>query len=132
MAASFELSLPPMDALPYYDTELDKDGMRAKVEREVAKEMKEGNAGRVSDDRLPPAVELFKDRPDLAELLQKAGEGVPINALDRSRYQLPAPAQGKDATPEEWAASLRNAEIQLMHSETRLTNLELLKKYGGE
>jgi pre-mRNA-splicing factor SPF27 len=132
IAPAYELALPPTDALPYYDTEIDKPGMRAKVEREIAREMKEGVNGVVPEDRLPPNIELFQDHPELAELLQKASEGVALNVLDRNRYQLSAPAQGDESTPEEWKAALHNAEAQLMHSETRLTNLELLKKYGGE
>ena len=153
MSAPYELALPPTDALPYYDDEIDKVGMRSKVEREIAKEMKAaGGSESVAEDRLPPALELFKvrrwrgqackrhpltasplqDRPELAALLEKAGKGEAMNALNRSRYQLAAPTQGTEASDEEWTASLRNAEAQLMHSEARLTNLELLKKYGGE
>jgi len=131
-STTFELALPPTDALPYYDDEIDKVGMRTKVEKEIAKEMKQGSNGKVTEDRLPPPVELFKDRPELAELLEKAGAGISMNVLDRSRYQLSAPAQGIEASDADWQASLQNAEAQLMHSENRLTNLELLKKYGGE
>ncbi|UZJ53814.1 hypothetical protein CBS101457_003134 [Exobasidium rhododendri] len=127
----YELVLPPTDALPYYDNEIDKVGMRSKVDREIAKEMKEGPNGKVADDRLPPPIEVFQNRPELAEMLERAGKGIAVNVLDRSRYQLSAPDAGSDATDAEWAASLRNAEAQLMQSENRLTNLELLKKYGS-
>lgn len=130
--AAFELALPPTDALPYYDNEIDKPGMRSKVEREIAKEMQKGQVDDgIAEDRLPPSIELFKNSPELAELLQKASEGVSLNVLDRSRYQLSGPSKGLEATSEEWEASLHNAEAQLMHSEARLTNLELLKKYGA-
>lgn len=59
-SAPFELGLPPTNALPYYDAEIDKVGMQSKVEREIAKEMKEGPNGKVAEDRLPPTYELFK------------------------------------------------------------------------
>lgn len=130
-SAAFELALPPTDALPYYDNEIDRPGMQSKVEREIANEMKKGRVESIADDRLPPSIELFQNSPELAELLQKAGESVSLNVLDRSRYQLPGPSKGIEATTEEWEASLHNAEAQLMHSEARLTNLELLKKYGA-
>lgn len=74
----------------------------------------------------------LQERPELAELLEKVGEGSTMNVLDRSRYQLSAPTNGIDASDAEWKSSLQNAEVQLMHSENRLTNLELLKNYGGE
>jgi hypothetical protein len=73
-----------------------------------------------------------QNRPDLAELVEKAGEGSTMGSLDRTRYQLLAPAEGLQASDADWSTSLRNAEAQLMHSDARLTNLELLKKYGGE
>jgi hypothetical protein len=56
-SASYQLALPPTDALPYYDDEIDKVGMRSKVEREIAKEMKQGD---VTEDRLPPPIQLFQ------------------------------------------------------------------------
>lgn len=139
-AAAYEASLPPTDALPYYDDELSRPGMQAKVERELAAEMKgdaaaaaASSAASVSEDRLPPALELFADRPALrAELQRVAAQGVgSAGAIDKTRYQLAGPAAALDASSDEWEAALRNAEAQLMHSAGRLTNLELLKKFGG-
>lgn len=48
------------------------------------------------------------------------------------RFQLPAPQSGLKASEEEWTKAVDNAATQLMHQEGRLTNLELLKRYGGE
>lgn len=127
--AAFELALPPTNALPYYDNEIDKPGMRSKVEREIANEMKKGQVDGITEDRLPPSIELFKNSPELAELLQKASDGVSLIVLDRSRYHLAGPSNTSKS--EEWKESLQNAEAQLIHSEARLCNLELLKKYGA-
>lgn len=59
-STSYELSLPPNDALPYYDDHLDKPGMREKVERAIAREMKNGSIDQISEDRLPPPISLFE------------------------------------------------------------------------
>lgn len=67
-AAAPRPRLPPTDALPYYDREIDEvPGLRTRVEREVAAEMARAGAttqanARVpdSDARLPPVPQLLK------------------------------------------------------------------------
>lgn len=122
-----------MDALPYYDDELSKPGMQAKVEREIANEMKKSSLDDVEQDRLPRPLMLFEGNEELQKYLQKIEQdGTHAqSALDKSRYQLAAPEAGVQASTQEWEAALRNAEAQLMHSEGRMTNLELLKKFGA-
>lgn len=129
----YHASLPHMDALPYYDDELSKPGMQAKVEREIANEMKKSSLDDVEQDRLPRPLMLFEGNEELQKYLQKIEQdGTHAqSALDKSRYQLAAPEAGVQASTQEWEAALRNAEAQLMHSEGRMTNLELLKKFGA-
>lgn len=132
MASSYSLSLPALDALPYHDSELDsKPGLRNRVERAVAEELQRGPAVSLSDARLPPDFEPFSSRPDLRELYERASRSERLDALDRTRYSLPTPPTQDTDYSEAWDDSLKNAISQLMHSEQRQTNLELMKKYGA-
>lgn len=140
-AGAYEASLPPSDALPYFDDEINKPGMQAKVERELAAEMAKaagsGNgaaaARMVAEDRLPPPLELFADNARLRAEYERVAAGEPVSegGIDKTRYQLAAPSKNLEASEEEWDAAISNAETQLMHAEGRLTNVELLKKFGG-
>lgn len=70
-------------------------------------------------------------RPEYAQEVERAGKGDPLRSIDTLRFSLPAPAANDDATEEEWTRAVDNAATQLMHQEGRLTNIELLKKYGA-
>jgi pre-mRNA-splicing factor SPF27 len=78
------------------------------------------------------ALVLLQSRPELLAEVERAGRSEPLKAIDTLRFQLPAPQSGLKASEAEWAKAVDNAATQLMHQEGRLTNLELLKRYGGE
>ena len=130
IARDYKANLPVHDALPYYDDEIDRVGMRAKVERELAAEMKNGGdlAG-FDEARLPPKVELFANNPHLLEQLERVQQSIPLSAIDINRYRMDDPTDLQDENA--WANAIANAEAQLMHSDIRSTNLELLKKFGS-
>ncbi|MCO5588159.1 hypothetical protein L7F22_042114 [Adiantum nelumboides] len=129
IAREYKANLPTHDALPYYDDEIDRIGMRAKVERELAAEMKNDDFAKFDDDRLPPKIELFTNNSQLLEQLQRIEQSIPPTAIDTQRYRMDDPS---DPTNEkEWEDAIANAETQLMHSDIRSTNLELLKKFGA-
>lgn len=119
------------ESLPYFDDEIDREGVRDRVQRLLDLEMsKGGGIASVSEARLPRRFEVFVQRPDLLERLEQiGGRGQGTDALDRNRYQLATPQN--DTTPDAWESSARNAEAQLMHSDYRSTNIELLKTYGA-
>ncbi|KAN0063162.1 hypothetical protein ACQY0O_004326 [Thecaphora frezii] len=129
---SFSVSLHPTDALPYYDRELEtQQGLRARVDQEIAQEQKRVPQP-LSDDRLPPAFDLFQSRPDLKAELERIANGQPAQQrLDTTRYTLPPPTDGLAASEDEWNKSLDNAAAQLGHMQIRLKNVELLRKYGS-
>lgn len=156
---SYTSDLPLNDALPYFDREIEtQPGLQSRVEREIQNEL--GKTPKVDDSRLPPPLEvfqvslglysrclcaiadltdafipltaLFQSRPELLAEVERAGKGEPLKAIDTLRFQLPAPQAGLKASEEEWTKAVDNAATQLMHQEGRLTNLELLKRYGGE
>lgn len=129
------IDLPLTDALPYFDDELEtKPGLASRVQKEVQAEMaKMGSSSSSSNDsRLPPPHLSSSSRWD-EELARIGARGEATKAIDVTRFQLAAPAGGaEEADDEEWQKAVDNAAAQLMHQETRLTNIELLKKFGGE
>lgn len=134
-SAAVNTSLPNMqlaysDALPYYDTDMDHvPGLRDAVEREIAREKQSMKYDPLT--LLPPAMPLFQQHPHLAAEIERKERGEDLNVLDTSRYQLQPPAQGLEASTEEWSQALQNAETQLAHMDNRLKNIELLRRYGG-
>ncbi|KAH6917544.1 Pre-mRNA-splicing factor SPF27 [Coprinopsis sp. MPI-PUGE-AT-0042] len=119
------------DSLPYYDDDLQKyPNLKAKVDQELAKELKALNPGGGLHPRVPPAVELFADQPLLKAEMERARSHQPFPSLDTLRYQLPAPTS-TPGTDQEWKAAVDNARAQLQHQRIRQTNAALLQNYGS-
>lgn len=128
---SMSAHLPYTDALPYYDRDVDlKPGMRAAVEREIDAEKRRYKFD--AEALLPPPPKLFEvcgrgspgsadlqNNEHLAALLESAERGEKLNALDTTRYQLPSPDGGLDASSEDWQSALDNAATQLAHMDVR-------------
>lgn len=129
--ASWSIGLPLSDALPYFDDELDtKPGLASRVQKEVQAEMAKMNMD-TQDSRLPP-TSLYASSAYDEEMQRIALRQEATKAIDMTRFQLAPPAAGLEADDEEWKKAVDNAAAQLMHQETRMTNIELLKKFGGE
>lgn len=84
----------------------------------------------------PASADIVSESPQLSPLITQeiervARRGAPTSALDTSRYQLPTPAAGDEATEADWDAALRNSSIQLAQQDLRMSNVELLKQYGS-
>lgn len=132
-APPVQQQLPYTDALPYYDREIESvPDMRERVEQEIEAEKQKMRYDPTT--LLPPAYELHGP---LAEEIARAQREEKLDALDASRYQLPAPTKGLKAPEEEWAQSVQNAEVQLAYMDgryvrlsRRLKNIELLRRYG--
>jgi pre-mRNA-splicing factor SPF27 len=56
----------------------------------------------------------------------------PMAPLDMTRYRLEAPVASKRHDFGAWKASVDNAHSQLEHQYLRITNLELMLKYGDK
>ncbi|KAL7409608.1 Pre-mRNA-splicing factor SPF27 [Mrakia frigida] len=124
-------SADSIDSLPYIDRDLeDVPGLRETAESLIQAEMAKMGGVRAEHPRLPkgPEKELFEDSPGLSSLLANYPDQ-PLSALDRNRYQLPAPTS-ENPTEEEWKAASLNARAQVEHLGVRQTNLSLLTSFG--
>jgi len=129
------------DALPYHDRDLELfPALKAKVEAEFARERAKlpQPAPGTLHPRVPPAFTLFKVRviwaaifarrltvaqnaPLLAAEMERVEAHKPLQAVDTTRYALPAP-QDSNAPEEEWKGALDNAKAQLLHQRLRYGN----------
>jgi len=116
------------DSLPYYDNDLERyPNLKEIVEKEFAKEPK---PPATLHPKAPPEINLFANNPLLAAEMIRVEKQEPLNALDTSRYQVPAPL-GKDATVEDWEKAVKNARAQMEHQGLRASNVSLLQNYGA-
>lgn len=126
------------DALPYHDRDLELfPALKAKVEAEFARERAKlpQPAPGTLHPRVPPAYNLFEVRitraatfmhlltvaqnsPLLAAEMERVEAHKPLQAVDMTRYGLPAP-QDPNAPEEEWKRALDNAKAQLLHQRLR-------------
>ncbi|GBB88106.1 hypothetical protein RclHR1_14620006 [Rhizophagus clarus] len=120
-----------IDSLPYFDQEIDYEGMRSKVDKLVEQEMKKRPVSVKRDQALnfPANFEFFKDSTILATEYQRVQQGKPIVEMDTSRYKLAEPENKDDQ--EAWNDAVNNSKAQLQHQNLRMFNLELLQKFGA-
>ena len=106
-------------------------GLRQRIDREIS-----GELAKIPKDttNIPPLPSLFEHSPLLAGALARAEAAQfrkPQDGLDDERYKLPPPNAGDEATLEAWQASLDNAFSQVGYQHLRLTNVDLLNRFGG-
>ncbi|KAL9933370.1 hypothetical protein V8E36_007546 [Tilletia maclaganii] len=90
------------------------------------------------DERIPPALDDTAAFPHLSTHFARLSTGASTldddpqrPKLDSSRFTLPGPADGLEASEDEWKAALDNAYVQLAHQEGRAINIDLMKRYGA-
>lgn len=57
---------------------------------------------------------------------------LPMEMMSMKRYELPQPAAGKTTDVASWGECVDNSWAQLEHQATRIANLELMARFGGE
>merc|ERR1719167_1603713 len=57
----------------------------------------------------------------------------PLKAIDLSRYEIQQQPEGEDAKdPAAWRKAAKAAQMQLEYNRLKLTNLEMLERWGGK
>ncbi|CAG8594631.1 8484_t:CDS:2 [Gigaspora rosea] len=95
-----------IDSLPYFDQEIDYEGMRAKVDKLVEQKMRKRPSQSKRDyaSHFPSNFELFKVK------YQRVQQGKPITEMDTSRYKL---IELDDKKGEEsWKKAVDNSNAQ--------------------
>ncbi|GAA6018910.1 hypothetical protein JCM11491_001723 [Sporobolomyces phaffii] len=133
----------PIDSLPYYDRDLDDNpSLGPQINSLIAVELRSllpaqpsanpANLSHLAPPRPLPTASTHS--PLLAHELArlhakkpaKAGEG-----LDTTRYAMPFPREGDDASLEAWQAAYESSLAQLEHQRLRSINGTLLHQFGA-
>lgn len=120
-----------IDALPYVDVE--EGDWKPAVEQLLKEEMRRSSKS-VGDylAELPPLPPTRLDAASLvSQEMARIDARTPLPPMDTQRFQLNAPPEIRSNDLNAWKAALNNAQAQLEHQGVRMTNLELLFRYGG-
>mmetsp|Transcript_47133 Transcript_47133/g.89986 ORF Transcript_47133/g.89986 Transcript_47133/m.89986 type:complete len:249 (-) Transcript_47133:332-1078(-) len=119
-----------IDALPYGDA-LPSD-WRTTAEQLIKEEMRRSSKS-VQDylEDLPPMPPTrFPEDSLVGAELARVSAGLPMPPMDQTRFRLEPPPLNRRNDGNAWKSALNNASAQLEHQALRMTNLELLFRYG--
>eukprot|EP01023_Acetabularia_acetabulum_P050091 TRINITY_DN5386_c0_g1_i8.p2 TRINITY_DN5386_c0_g1~~TRINITY_DN5386_c0_g1_i8.p2 ORF type:complete len:345 (-),score=70.05 TRINITY_DN5386_c0_g1_i8:445-1479(-) len=119
-----------IDALPYADILAPKE--KAKAEQLIKEEMHRGRKRKKDYVDQLPAVQKLKlgQYPVIQQELKRLEQKQTMPKLDMSRYNMEPPPTTRQWEAQSWQHAVDNARSQLEHQFNRISNLELLLKYG--
>lgn len=120
-----------VDALPYIDTQLGQVEVAQQVKGLIEEEMRLFEP-RDYLERLPePELPLLESEL-VSQEFDRVRDGRPLSGVDLERYrpQPPQAAQQQDASA--WKKAAEAAQMQLEYNRLRLTNLEMLERWGSK
>ncbi|ORY24792.1 Pre-mRNA-splicing factor SPF27 [Naematelia encephala] len=121
------MSSSNIDALPYYDKQVDDPSLKAAAKALIEAELRQTPQIAPNDPRIPPNVEIFAKTKELSELLDGYPEH-PIRGIDPSKFGVPRLEE--DASLEDMMEAERRGRIGLGHMALRHDNIDLLATYG--
>lgn len=119
-----------VDALPYVDVE--EGEWKEKAEELLRQEMRRSQKS-VQDylAELPPMPSFFTAESLIGQEMARVEANKPLPPVDQSRFRLEPPPLNRRNDVNAWKTALANARAQLEHQGLRMTNLELLFRYGA-
>ncbi|KLT40982.1 hypothetical protein CC85DRAFT_225337, partial [Cutaneotrichosporon oleaginosum] len=121
------MSASIIDALPYYDKQVEEPGAKTKVEALIEAELAQTPKVAEDDPRLGQVVDVFPKSEGLAKLLANYATE-PIRGIDPSRYAPPTVSEGADLSVLEEAET--RGRIGEAHMAVRNENIGVLQTYG--
>jgi pre-mRNA-splicing factor SPF27 len=121
-----------VDALPYIDQGYDEAGVREAALAMVEEETRRYRPTKNYLDYLPVLNLSSFETPVMRNEFERLQARLPLEMLSMKRYELPQPPAGKAMDIASWTECVDNSLAQLEHQATRITNLELMTKYGCE
>ena len=86
---------------------------------------------------MPVLPDLFQSQPLLAAAYARVSASIdsnkaldpPTDGINAAKYSIPLPSSSS-TSPEDWQTALETAYSTLEHQQARLSNVELLTKFG--
>lgn len=123
-----------VDALPYIDTQYAQAEMAQEVKRLIDEEMRQFAPKDYLKDLPMPELKVLnpENETPIGIELRRVANQQPMHTLDSLRYQLEPPTGAKAGDLNAWKQAAENAQCQLEHGSLRLSNLELMSKFGAK
>lgn len=120
-----------VDALPYIDTQLGQTEVAQQVKALIEEEMEHFVARDYLAPMPAPELPLISSEAVQAEFARVEG-GRPMEGIDIVRYKV-EPPQGVGAQDyAAWRGAAESVHMQLEYNRLRLTNLEMLERWGNK
>ena len=121
-----------VDALPYFDQGYDEPGVREAALALVEEETRRYRPTKNYLDYLPPSNYTAFETEIMKNEFERLQARLPMDMLSMKRYELPQPPPGKMTDVSAWNECVQNSQAQLEHQALRISNLDLMAKYGTD
>jgi len=118
-----------VDALPYIDTQLGQTEVEAQVKAMIQEEMRHFEPRDYLASLPAPEVTALESKV-LSEEFARMDAGLPMTGVDSERYFIRRPEGPAEGDPTAWKSAAERTQVQLEYNRLRLTNLELLERWG--
>lgn len=124
---------PLVDALPYIDTQLGQTEVAQQVKALIDEEMNNFEP-RDYLARLPAPDLLFLSGETMTKEFERIEANQPMAGVEIARYQdaVAKPAGANETDHGAWKKQAENIQLQLEYNRLRLTNLEMLDRFGSK
>ncbi|XP_065060676.1 pre-mRNA-splicing factor SPF27-like [Rhopilema esculentum] len=120
------------DALPYIDQDYEEPGVRDTVNSLIEEETRRYRPTKNYLEYLPEPRYTSFETAMMKKEFERIGNKQPLEHLSMKRYELPQPSANQKADVSAWNECLKNSMAQLEHQATRITNLDLLSRFGAD
>lgn len=120
-----------VDALPYIDTQLGQTEVAQQVKALIEEEMGHFEARDYLASLPEPDLPLLSS-PEMQEEFARVEAGHPMAGVSIAKYKVEVPQGASADDLEAWKKAADLVQMQLEYSRLRLTNLELLERWGNK
>eukprot|EP00794_Sanderia_malayensis_P014902 gene14902-16446_t len=120
------------DALPYIDQDYEESGVRDAVNALIEEETRRYRPTKNYLEYLPESNLNAFETVMMKKEFERIKNQQPMEHLSMKRYELPQPSANQKADVSAWTECIKNSMAQLEHQATRITNLELLARFGPD
>lgn len=121
-----------VDALPYFDSGYEEQGVRNTSLAMVEEECRRYRPTKNYLEHLPPINTTTFETELMRTEFERIQNRMPMEPLSMKRYELPPPPPSKISELSAWQDSVENSMAQLEHQAVRAMNLELMLEFGCE
>uniref|UniRef100_A0A7S0FWU8 Pre-mRNA-splicing factor SPF27 n=1 Tax=Pyrodinium bahamense TaxID=73915 RepID=A0A7S0FWU8_9DINO len=120
-----------VDALPYIDTQLGHSDVAQQVKALIEEEMRHFEPRDYLASLPPPELPLLCSE-QMQQEFARIEAGQHMSGVDSERYKVEQPQGNAVHDHGAWRRAAENVQMQLEYNRLRLTNLEMLERWGNK